>query len=195
MSKIINIVLVLISLVLGYWLYSSIKDPIEFNQELERRKFEVIAKLKKIQTAQDIYRAVTGKYAKSFDDLVNQIQNGNIEVVKLENDPTDPTNQDKFVKTISLVPAKDSIKSLLGDLDLNSLKFVPFTEGKIQFSINADTLTHQNNLVNVVEVGTKYKDFMGEYGDPKYKKYDKFYDPEKMLKFGDMNSPNTNGNW
>ena len=81
MSKIINIVLVLITLVLGFWLYSSIKDPIEFNQELERRKFEVIAKLKKIQTAQDIYRAVTGKYAKSFDDLVTQIQNGNIEVV------------------------------------------------------------------------------------------------------------------
>jgi hypothetical protein len=195
MSKIINIVLVLITLVLGFWLYSSIKDPIEFNQELERRKFEVIAKLKKIQTAQDIYRAVTGKYAKSFDDLVTQIQNGNIEVVKLENDPTDPTNQDKFVKTVSLVPAKDSIRSLLGDLDLNTLKYVPFTEGKIEFSINADTLTHQSNLVNVVEVGTKYKDFMGEYGDPKYKKYDKFYDPEKMLKFGDMNSPNTNGNW
>ncbi|MEY3422603.1 MAG: hypothetical protein RIR48_2925 [Bacteroidota bacterium] len=195
MSKIINIVLVLITLVLGFWLYSSIKDPIEFNQELERRKFEVIAKLKKIQTAQDIYRAVTGKYAKSFDDLVTQIQNGNIEVVKLENDPTDPTNQDKFVKTVSLVPAKDSIRSLLGDMDLNTLRYVPFTEGKIQFNINADTLTHQNNLVNVVEVGTKYKDFMGEYGDPKYKKYDKFYDPEKMLKFGDMNSPNTNGNW
>ena len=195
MSKIINIVLVLITLVLGYWLYSSIKDPIEFNQELERRKFEVIAKLKKIQTAQDIYRAVTGKYAKSFDELVNQIQNGNIEVVKLENDPTDPSNQDKFIRTVSLVSAKDSIRSLLGDMDLNTLKYVPFTEGKIQFSINADTLTHQNNLVNVVEVGTKYKDFMGVYGDPKYKKYDKFYDPEKMLKFGDMNSPNTNGNW
>jgi hypothetical protein len=195
MSKIINIVLVLITLVLGYWLYSSIKDPIEFNQELERRKFEVIAKLKKIQIAQDVYRAVTGKYAKSFDDLVTQIQNGNIEVVKLENDPSDPTNQDKFVRTVTLVSAKDSIRGLLGDLDLNTLKNVPFTDGKIQFYINADTLTHQNNLVNVVEVGTKYKDFMGEYGDPKYKKYDKFYDPEKMIKFGDMNSPNTNGNW
>jgi hypothetical protein len=195
MSKIINIVLVLITLVLAYWLYSSIKDPIEFNQELEKRKFEVIAKLKKIQTAQDIYRAVTGKYAKSFDDLTSQIQNGKIEVVKLENDPSDPTNQDKFVKTFTYVAAKDSIRSLLGDMDLNELRYVPYTDGKIQFSINADTLTHQNNLVNVVEVGTKYKDFMGEFGDPKYKKYDKYYDPEKILKFGDMTSPNTNGNW
>lgn len=195
MSKIINIVLILITLVLGYWLYSSIKDPIEFNQELERRKFEVIAKLKKIQAAQDIYRAATGKYAKSFDDLVAQINNGKIEIVKLENDPNDPTNQDKFIKTVSYVSAKDSIKSLLGDMDLNSLRYVPFTDNKIQFSIDADTLTQNNSVVNVVEVGTKYKDFMGPFGDPKYKKYDKFYDPEKLLKFGDMNSPNTNGNW
>lgn len=195
MSKIINIVLILITLVLGYWLYSSIKDPIEFNQELERRKFEVIAKLKKIQTAQDIYRAATGKYAKSFDDLVAQINDGKIEIVKLENDPNDPTNQDKFIKTVSYVSAKDSIKSILGDMDLNSLRYVPFTDNKIQFSIDADTLTQNNSVVNVVEVGTKYKDFMGPFGDPKYKKYDKFYDPEKLLKFGDMNSPNTNGNW
>jgi hypothetical protein len=71
---------------------------------------------------------------------------------------------------------------------------VPYTENQL-FDIKADTLTYQSNLVNVVEVGTRYKDFMGEYADPKYKKYAKFYDPEHMLKFGDMNSPNTSGNW
>ena len=44
-------------------------------------------------------------------------------------------------------------------------------------------------------VGIRNFDFMGEFADPKYKKYDAYYDPEKALKFGDMNSPNTNGNW
>ena len=36
---------------------------------------------------------------------------------------------------------------------------------------------------------------MGPFGDAKYKKYDKYFDPEKMLKFGDLTTPNLNGNW
>ncbi len=194
MNKVINIALVLATIVLTYWLYASIKEPIAFNSELETRKLGVIAHLKKIQIAQDVYRMVTGKYANNFDVLTSVIENGKIEIVKLEADPTDPTNQDKFVKSVSFVPSKDTIKSLLGDINVSDLRYIPFTDKKV-FEIAADTIMHQNNLVNVVLVSTKYKDFMGVFADPKYKKYAKFYDPEKSLKFGDLNSPNTNGNW
>jgi len=195
MRKGINVALILVTLVLVYWLYASIREPIAFHGERDKRKDAVIASLKRIQIAQDIYRMVTGKYASNFDTLASVIANGNIEIAKLEADPTDPTNQDKFIKTISYKAAKDSLYSLLGrPVNLDSLRYIPYGAGKA-FDIDADTLTHQNNLVNVVQVGTRFKDFMGEYGSPKYKKYDKFYDPEKMLKFGDMNSPNTNGNW
>lgn len=194
MTKVINIALILVTIVLTYWLYASIKEPIAFNSELEKRKLAVIAHLKKIQIAQDVFRMVSGKYANSFDTLSSVLENGKIELIKLEADPSDPTNQDKFVRSVSFVAAKDTIKSLLGDINISDLRYIPFTDKKV-FDIDADTLTHQNNLVNVVEVGTKYKDFMGVFADPKYKKYAKFYDPEKVLKFGDMNSPNTNGNW
>ncbi len=194
MTKVINIALILVTIVLTYWLYASIKEPIAFNSELEKRKLAVIAHLKKIQIAQDVFRMVSGKYANSFDTLSSVLENGKIEVIKLEADPSDPTNQDKFVKSVSFVAAKDTIKSLLGDINISDLRYIPFTDKKV-FDIDADTLTHQNNLVNVVQVGTRYKDFMGVFADPKYKKYAKFYDPEKVLKFGDMNSPNTNGNW
>jgi acyl-CoA synthetase (AMP-forming)/AMP-acid ligase II len=195
MRKIINIALILTTFVLLYWLYASIQDPIQFHQERDKRKDDVVKVLKKIQIAQDIYRMVTGRYADNFDTLAQVLNTGVIEIAKLEADPTDPTNQDKFIKTVSFKPAKDSLFSLLGGaMNLDSLRYIPFTAGKT-FDIDADTLTHQNNLVNVVQVGTRYKEFMGEYASNKYKKYDKFYDPEKLLKFGDMNSPNTNGNW
>ncbi len=191
----INILLILITAFLVYLLINSVREPISFSSELDRRKDAVIAKLKKIQTAQDVYRMVTGKYANNFDSLSSALNSGKIKIEKLDADPTDPTNQDKFIKTVSFREAKDSLYSLVGSpFNLDSLRYVPFGEGKT-FSIDADTLTHQNNLVNVVEVGIKYKDFMGKFADEKYKKYDKFYDPEKLLKFGDMNSPNTNGNW
>jgi len=194
MSKIINIVLIVITLVLAYWLYASIKEPIAFSSELEKRKLAVISSLKKLQIAQDVYRMVTGEYAGNFDTLSQVLKNGRIEIVKLEADPADPTNQDKFIKSVSYRNAIDTIYSMIGNISVDSLRYIPYARGKM-FDIASDTLTYQNNLVNVMEVGTTYKVFMGQFADPKYKKYDKFYDPEKQLKFGDMNSPNTNGNW
>lgn len=195
MRKVINLVLILITLVLTYWLYTSVREPIAFHSERDKRKDAVINSLKKIQIAQDVYRMVTGKYASNFDTLASVIKNGKIEIVKLEADPSDPTNQDKFVKSVSYKVAIDSITSIYGrSINLDSLRYVPFAEGKT-FDIDADTLTHQNTLVNVVQVGTRYKEFMGEFASPAYQKYDKYYDPEKLIKFGDMNSPNTNGNW
>ena len=38
MSKVINIGLILLTAVLAYWLYASIKEPIAFNDELGKRK-------------------------------------------------------------------------------------------------------------------------------------------------------------
>jgi hypothetical protein len=195
MKRVINIGLVLIFCVLGYWLYLSIQDPIAFRAEREKRKDAVIQTLKKLQIAQDIYRSVTGTYANNFDTLFSVLMTKEISVEKLEADPTDPTNQDKFIKTIIKKSAKDSIFTLLGGpTNLDSLRYIPYGDGKI-FEIAADTIRQQNSLVNVVQVGTRYKDFMGPYADPRYKKYDALYDPEKLIKFGDLNSANTNGNW
>lgn len=195
MRSVINVVLVLLAVVFAYWLYSSIREPIAFKAEKEKRKDAVIDVLKKLQVAQDIHRLVTGKYAGNFDSLANVIRNGQIENVKLEADPSDPTNQDKFIRSVSYRPAQDSLNNLLGGrVNVDSLRYIPYGEGKI-FDIAADTLRYQNTLVQVVQVGTRYKDFMGQFADPRYKKYDAFYDPDKQLKFGDMNSPNTNGNW
>jgi type II secretory pathway pseudopilin PulG len=195
MRRIVNVVLVLIALILGIWLFKSIQDPIEFQAEKEKRKEAVVSVLKKIQTAQDMYRNIVGSYAGSFDTLSKVLMTSEITLEKLEADPTDPTNQDKFIRTIIKKPAKDSLFHLLGGvINLDSLRYIPYGEGKT-FSIEADTIVQQSQKVYVVEVGTKYKDFMGEFASPRYKKYDALYDPEKSLKFGDLNSANTSGNW
>lgn len=52
---------------------------------------------------------VTGKYADNFDTLSSVLNSGKIEILKLEADPTDPTNQDKFIKSVSYREAKDSL--------------------------------------------------------------------------------------
>jgi len=80
-------------------------------------------------------------------------------------------------------------------IDLASLGDIPFTDGQKQFEIQADTVEYQKTNVAVVEVGTKWRTFMGEFSDPKYAKYDSKYDPNKTIKFGNMNKPSLAGSW
>ena len=60
MKTVINLLLFVAILVLGYMTYSSIKAPISFKNELDKRERAVIQKLNKIREAQTIYRDVTG---------------------------------------------------------------------------------------------------------------------------------------
>ena len=143
----------------------------------------MIARLKQIKASQEIYRTIKGTFAGSFEQLINVLKTEKIPFEKIENDPTDPTNEDKFIRSTSYSPAIDTINAM--GINLDSIPFVPFTNG-LKFEIAADTIEYQSTKVPVVQVGTKWKTFMGEFGDPKYKKYDKYFDPEKLLKFVEL---------
>jgi len=192
MKVAINLLLTALIFLLIYMIYTSIREPIAFQEEKGRRVDVVIARLKQIKTSQEIYRSIKGNFAGSFEELVNVLKTDKIPFEKIENDPNDPTNEDKFIRSTSYAPAIDTINAM--GINLDSIPFVPFTNGQ-KFEIAADTIEYQNSKVPVVQVGTKWKVFMGPFGDAKYKKYDKYFDPEKMLKFGDLTTPNLNGNW
>ena len=191
MKNILSVVLVLIIAFLGFALIQGIKEPIAFQKEKRMRRDAVVAKLEKIRTAQELYRDITGKFAGSFDSLKYVLSNDSLTIEKIEGDPDDPTGEE-YTLTLIKTPAIDTIRKL--EIDLDGLESIPFSDGKA-FNIQADTLTYQSTLVNVTEVGTRWRDFMGEYASMKYTKYDNSYDPDMMLKFGDMNAPNLSGNW
>ena len=192
MKVAINLLLTALIFLLIYMIYTSIREPIAFQEEKGRRVDVVIARLKQIKTSQEIYRSIKGNFAGSFEELINVLKTDKIPFEKIENDPSDPTNEDKFIRSTSYAPAIDTINAM--GINLDSIPFVPFTSGQ-KFEIAAETIEYQNSKVPVVQVGTKWKVFMGPFGDAKYKKYDKYFDPEKMLKFGDLTTPNLNGNW
>jgi len=174
-----------------FLLVKSIQDPIAFQAEKVKRSEVVASKLKQIKTLQEIYKSIKGTYAPNFEELVNVIKTGQIPFIKVEGDPDDPNNS-VVTRSISYTNAIDSVKSL--GIDLTDIDKVPFADG-VSFTIQADTIDYQSTKVSVLEVGTKWKVFMGEFANPKFKKYDAFYDPEKSFKFGDMNTPNLSGNW
>lgn len=191
MKGALNLILLVVIVALVYMLIGSIREPIQFQEEKTKREEAVIGKLLSVRKAQELYRGVTGSYAGSFDELKSILTNGKFKLIKVTGDPDDPTGGAVSYDTIYR-NAIDSVNALR--LNLDSLGYVPYGGGAM-FDIKADTLTYQNSLVNVVEVGVQKKVFMGAFGDKKFAKYDDAYDPNAVIKFGNMKSPNISGNW
>ncbi|MDB4438682.1 hypothetical protein N9176_00380 [bacterium] len=191
MKTIISVVLIVIIAFLAWALIQGIKEPIAFQEVKEARKAVVVSKLEKIRKAQEYYLDIKGVYAGNFDSLAYVLSNDSFTIEKIIGDPDDPSGEG-FERIITRISAKDSMSKI--NFDLTDLPSIPFGEGKT-FTIEADTLTYQSTLVNVCEVGTRWKDFMGEYASVKFSKYDNSYDPNKRMKFGNMNAPNLSGNW
>ncbi len=187
----INLLFVFLAIFLAYVLYGTIQEPVKFQAEKDLRETAVVDKLIKIRKAQEYYRAITGEFAPNFDTLKQVLDSGNFKITKVEGDPDDPTGG-KVIYTEIEKSAKDSLAKL--NFKYDDLASIPFTDGKT-FDIKADTTTYQNTLVHVVEVGTKRSNFMGEFADPRFAKYDDNYNPNAIIKFGDMTKPNTSGNW
>ncbi len=193
MKYVINVLLFAIIFFLIYMLVNSIKEPIAFREEKVRRENAVVEKLKEIRKAQEIYRDVTGEFAPNWDTLIYVLKNDSIPFENIMGDPDDPENMDKVIRTITYSSAHDSIKAL--GINLDNLMKIPFAPEGVVFDIMADTLTYQQSKVFVVEVGTRYSEFMGDYADAKFSKYDSRYSPNNRLKFGDLTKPNLTGNW
>ncbi|MEO1516409.1 MAG: hypothetical protein AAFV95_15400 [Bacteroidota bacterium] len=190
----INLGLIAVIALLVWMLVSSIQEPIAFKAAKEARHSVVEERLKKIRSAQELHREITGKFAGDFDSLSYVIRTGKVQIISVYGNPDDPDSDGTDIRyDTTYVAAMKKIEELeIGNLD--SLRYVPFGDGAT-FSIQADTLTYQSTLVNVVEVGTPTKIFMGKYKDPYYSRYDNSYDPEKVIKFGNMGAPNLSGNW
>ena len=192
MRLVINLVLAALIVGLVWVLISSIREPIAFKAERQKREQAVIDKLMMIRQAQEAFRDIKEGFAPSFDSLKKVLRNDSFMVINVEGDPDDPNFTGVVTYDTFYFPAYDSIVSL--GIRLDSMEFVPFGQGDT-FDIEADTITYQSTLVNVVEVGTVRKTYMGRFGDPSFARYDQSYNPNSVIKFGDMNKPNLSGNW
>ncbi len=189
---IFNILMFLLIIFLGYVLYSQIEEPIAFQKQKTQREQAVIAQLIQIRKAQEAYRGVTGKFAPSFEALVDTLKTGRFQIIQVYGDPDDPTNTEAIRYDTTYLPAIDSVKRI--GIKLDNIGVVPYGGGA-KFDIFADTASYQASVVDVVEVGVPYATFMGDFADKKFKKYDERYDPKKKIKFGDRNKPILTGSW
>lgn len=192
MRLIINLILIALVAVLAWVLYESIREPIAFKAEKDKREAAVQNKLTEIRTAQEMYRDITGEFAPNFDTLAEVLTTGKFALVSVFGDPDDPNFDGVIRYDTTYSAAIDSVQAM--GMSLDSLRYIPYTANDV-FDIKADTMTYQSTLVHVVEVGTRLKNFMGDFSDPRFSRYDNSYDPNEPVKFGDMNKPTLAGSW
>lgn len=82
MKVVIQVVLWLVILFLGYKLYDSVSAPVRFNKIKEERYAEVIKNLKDIRVAQLAHQEITGSFTGDFDSLVRFVDTAEFAIIE-----------------------------------------------------------------------------------------------------------------
>jgi len=150
MKTVIQIVLIVIAILLGYLVYNSVKKPIDFEASKKERYDEVVNKLKDIRKAQAAYKDVNGKFTGSWDTLINFVENGKLPLVKRIGMLTDSMVAAGWTEEIALKKGKiirDTVRisvkdTLFGaDYDASSLRYVPVPDTTAEFHLGATIIT------------------------------------------------------
>lgn len=184
-------------LVLGYLVYESIMEPVRFKKNLENRSRQVVERLKDIRSAEIAYKGINDSFTGSFDTLINFVKNGEIPVVYIIQDPDDTTFTKTIADTIDYINVEDSLFGHRRHFTVDSLRYIPYGRG-VEFELNADTIEKGGVEVDVIEVKAHYKDFLKGLNNQliiNQIKTKEDIDKYPGLKFGSMKEPSTDGNW
>ncbi len=165
MKKVIQIVLVLVILGLGFWLAWSIRKPIAFKKDVTEREVEVIRKAKEIRAAEQAYKSVHGVYTPNFDTLIHFILNDSLTFVRSVGSADDSVAvaaglvyQEEF-----RIPVIDTVFSpaKLTPQDVRNLPIIPHSENHKFYLESGFVTTESGVVVPVFELRASYNDYLG----------------------------------
>ncbi len=127
-------VLPLIIIVLAYFLYNGISEPVRFEAARKYRTDKTVERLKDIRDLQVAYKTQFGKFTGSFDTLCNFYDNGILKIVKQIGSMDDSLAvAQKLVRRDTVrVPVRENIhlRTISGTAD--SLRIVPIVGGEFE---------------------------------------------------------------
>ena len=193
MKTVIQIVLALAILVLGYLVYDSIMEPVRFKKEATRREARIIDRLKDIRTAQTAHRTRYGTFLGDLDSLVQFVKHDSIVILRATGTVPDSLTEAEAVRlgivqrdTIWM-PAKDTLL-VHARYPVDSLPYVPFSGGK-KFNLAASMIERGMVKLPVFEAYTLPEDYMKDL------QYLIYYTRLDGLKVGSLVEASTDGNW
>ena len=209
-KKLVQVALAIVILGLIYVIYQQIATPIRFEKETNQRKALVIDRIKDIRTAERAFKTKYQHFTGDFDSLINFVLNEELELERKIVDEDDSVGLAQLKKagkknvetfTIAVIDTIFAPKTLTPD-QVKELRYVPFTERKVQYILQAGQLTTgSGEVVPVVECRIPYKAFLDtvEYRQEIINMIDNEvnnFNRYAGVKFGSMeNANNEAGNW
>ena len=210
MKKIAQIILAVVIVAFVYVIYQQISTPLRFENELKVKRAQVIERIKDIRTAQRAYKSKYHKFTADFDTLANFILTEKLEMERKLVDEDDSVgmamlkklrkkNVEKF--EIAVIDTIFAPKKLTAE-DVHNLRYIPGTDNKAQFIMEAGIITTESKVViPVVECRAPYKMFLDTINfrqeiinkiDDDVNNFNRY----PGIKFGSMEAGNNEaGNW
>ncbi|WP_202903825.1 hypothetical protein [Neotamlana nanhaiensis] len=159
-KPILNILLWILIIFLGYKTYMSVYEPIKFNKTKNKRYAEVIESLIDIRDSQLAHKTVTGKFAENFDGLIKFIDTAQFTITQRRDSSVidevltkqfgvDMKKDIVIIDTLGYVPVKDSLfkKSNRYKTMMN----VPVGEDGAKFKMESGFIMQNNINIPVFE--------------------------------------------
>jgi type II secretory pathway pseudopilin PulG len=205
MKSIIQLLLWIVCIGLGYLIYNSVNGPIEFNKVKQQRFAKVVSVLKDIRDAQEAYKSSNGKYANDFNSLISFVDTGKYIITQqrdtsfMEFDKTygiDLLREMKIVDTLGFVSVKDSL--FKNNLRYKSMMNVPNGNGA-KFEMKADIIEKSGYKAPVFEAKVKKDVVLSDQPKDLLARENVQISVEEVngseIKVGSLTEVSTNGNW
>lgn len=206
MKTIIQIVLWIACIGLGYLIYNSITGPIEFKKVKIERFGKVVAKLKDIRNSQEAYKTVNGKYAKDFNSLIKFIDTGNY-VITQQRDSSfmafdeafqiDLLKEVKIIDTLGFVSVRDSL--FKKDTRYKSLMDIPGAPNGEKIEMKAGVVEKSGYRAPVFEAKVAKNILLSDQPKDLVARENAQLSVEEVngpeIKVGSMTEVSTSGNW
>lgn len=209
-KKIFQILLAVLIVVLVWVIYKQINTPISFEQERDVRKAAVIERIKDIRSAERAFNKKYQRFTADFDSLINFVLHDSIEGERKIVDEYDSAamaqlkkagkkNVEKF--TVAVIDTIFSPRKL-SEADVRNLRYIPWTDNKTEYILEAGKLETESKLViPVIECRAPYIAFLDtvkyrqeviNYVDDETNNFNRY----AGVKFGSMQGGNNEaGNW
>lgn len=206
LKPVINILLWVIIVILGYATFMSVYGEIEFNKLKDKRYAIIIEKLKDIRDAELAHRQVTGKFTDNFDNLVKFVDTAKYTITQRRDstvkdiEATKRFTVDMFkeiviIDTLGYVSVKDSLFG--ADTRYKTMMNLPEGTGEpgAKFQLKSGMLEN----IPVFEASVQKSVILYDQDKNLVKKEEQVVSVDGVngptLKVGSMDEVNTNGNW
>lgn len=211
MRTVIQIILSIAIVILGYLVYESIMTPIRFNKARSERERATINRMLHIREAEKAYKDVKINYTDNFDTLLHFLRNDSFTIVRAIGEiPEELIDETKDLSKAREIALKRGLikreftkisvlDSLFGkDFPIDSLRYVPYTD-KVEFFMEAGEYESSSNLkIKVLEVSVPYNLLLAGLDDQlavNYAEQRRKITNYPGLKFGSLTEGTLTGNW